>query len=127
MANEEHLKILKQGVAAWNKWRSGARRSEVDLTRAQLRSVDLSGADLTEADLRSVDLRGADLRRAALCYTDLSGAKLCAAKLIRADLTWILVWPDKRIERITPSRPLWSFNSKIDPSYSFQPSSFPEY
>jgi hypothetical protein len=40
MANEEHLKILKQGVEQWNKW-----YLENAIT------PDLSGADLKQVDL----------------------------------------------------------------------------
>ena len=41
MANEEHLKILKQGVEQWNKWRLE------NAIRPDLSDVDLSDADLT--------------------------------------------------------------------------------
>jgi hypothetical protein len=41
MANEEHLKILKQGVEAWNKWRKGNPASEPDLSEAKLRRTKL--------------------------------------------------------------------------------------
>ena len=46
MANEEHLKILKQGVEQWNKWRlENAIRP--DLSDADLkRGANLSGANL---------------------------------------------------------------------------------
>ena len=36
MANPEHLKILKQGVAAWNKWRLENRLIVPDLEGAKL-------------------------------------------------------------------------------------------
>ena len=56
MANLEHLKILKQGASAWNKWREESPGINPDLRNASLidadlRSSDLSGADLFEADL----------------------------------------------------------------------------
>ena len=42
MANEEHLKILKQGVEQWNKWRlENAIRP--DLSDADLSSAELHG------------------------------------------------------------------------------------
>jgi len=36
MANEEHLKILKQGVEAWNKWREENPDIEPDLFELDL-------------------------------------------------------------------------------------------
>ncbi len=71
MANRKHLKILKQGVDAWNKWRKENLEIKPDLTEAKLYEADLS-----EADLFGVNLSGADL----------NGATLSGAKLIRADL-----------------------------------------
>ena len=65
MANEEHLKILKQGVEQWNKWRlENAIRP--DLGGADLSGADLSGANLSGADLSGADLSGADLSDADL-------------------------------------------------------------
>jgi hypothetical protein len=101
MADEEHLKILKQGVAQWNKWRfwntitpdlSGADLSGADLTGADLSGADLSGANLSgayliDADLSGAYLRGADLYRATLLHANLSGANLSGADLTLADLT----------------------------------------
>ena len=50
MANEEHLKILKQGVEQWNQWRlENAIRP--DLSDANLSNADLSDADLSNANL----------------------------------------------------------------------------
>ena len=55
MADEEQLKILRQGIAAWNKWR--------------------------EENPEAPDLRGADLRGAILVGADLCGANLFRAHL----------------------------------------------
>ena len=56
MANEEHLKILKQGVEQWNKW-----RLENAIRPADLSGADLSGANLSGADLSGANLSGANL------------------------------------------------------------------
>jgi hypothetical protein len=101
--NEEHLKILKQGVEVWNQWREEnpdtqpnlgqADLSQADLGRANLGQTDLSGANLSMADLRVASLREAnlsmaDLRGANLSMANLSWADLSGANLSRADLSW---------------------------------------
>jgi len=101
MANQEQLKILKQGTTVWTKWRwnkldikidlSGANLSranldEVDLRVANLNGTDLSGASLIEARLIEADLMDANLKAADLEEADLSGANLSGARLNEADL-----------------------------------------
>ena len=109
MANREHLKVLKQGVEAWNKWRrehikilKKRRREDAwilehrkvlfpDLSGAKLRGKDLSGAiligtrfnfaDLQNANLSGANLTGADLREANLSHANLCGADLTGAAL----------------------------------------------
>src|SRR5262249_47186986 len=101
MANDEHVALLKQGVAAWNEWRRqplvlseedlrqveslGARRRELDeagLSGAHLKEADLSRADLSRANLSGVNVSWANLNGA-----NLSGANLKEADLSRADLS----------------------------------------
>ena len=91
MANEEHLKILKQGVEQWNKWRlenairpdlSGANLTGADLSGANLSDANLSGANLIGANLSGANLSGANLSGANLIGADLSGANLSGAKLL---------------------------------------------
>ena len=109
MANEEHLKILWQGVEAWNRWREEnpdiepdlhkadlrgaalrkANLSGADLRKANLRKANLSGADLTMANSSEVDLKGADLNGASLIMADLNGANLSEADLTGADLSGV--------------------------------------
>ena len=86
MANEEHLKILKQGVEVWNKWRE--KNSEVmpDLDEADLRGEELSQADLSGTWFNDVKLSQANLSQANLGGAQLGGADLSGAKLIRADM-----------------------------------------
>jgi len=95
MANEEHLKILKQGVKAWNQWRKKNPDIQPDLRRInllwkKLPGVDFSGADLFEADFRLADLssasfKDAKLSRANFKRANLSGANLRGANLSEAD------------------------------------------
>ena len=90
MANEEHVKILKQGVEAWNNWREEnpdikPDLIEADLSEADLTEADLSWADLRKAKLSGADLSGADLSEATLRKADLSGSNLYKARLMEAD------------------------------------------
>jgi hypothetical protein len=117
MANQAHVKILRQGFEVWNQWRKDnpnvlpslsravlsyadlsnthlsladlreADLSNVDLRRADLHSADLSRADLSEADLRSAHLSDAHLSDVYLIGADLSRANLIGADLSRADLS----------------------------------------
>jgi hypothetical protein len=45
MAEAEHLRILKEGVEVWNKWRKDTRFCHPDLSRAYLINSNLSGAN----------------------------------------------------------------------------------
>ena len=95
MANPEHLKILKQGVTAWNKWRkenpgvipdlTGANLAEAHLVFADLRGANLSRAELDRSDFRGADLRGANLREADLHSAILRLANLVGATLKTSD------------------------------------------
>jgi uncharacterized protein YjbI with pentapeptide repeats len=89
MADEEQLKILRQGAAAWawNKWREKNPHVNVDLCGADLRGADLRGARLNGADLRGARLNGADLTGAHLNKANLGSADLRRAYLYRANLT----------------------------------------
>jgi hypothetical protein len=96
MADEDQLRILKRGVAAWNAWRaemvyridlSDADLSHAHLSGANLREADLSRAILSDADLREANLGGANLREADLSRAALSEANLIGATLIGANFS----------------------------------------
>jgi uncharacterized protein YjbI with pentapeptide repeats len=101
MANPEHLRILREGVEAWNKWRTEhssikpdlveADLSGVNLSKANLIEADLSGADLSEVNLCEANLHKANFCRANLRETCLSKANLGEANLRRADLSGAFV------------------------------------
>ena len=86
MPNDEHVALLKQGVAAWNAWRKENLFIEPDLSRADLSKAHLSWADLGAAELRQVNLGGADLDGANLMEAGLIEANLIEANLIEANL-----------------------------------------
>ncbi len=97
MANDEHVALLRKGVAAWNEWRrenpdthpdlSKANLSGANLARANLRQVDLSRANLSGENLSEAYLARANLRQANLIRANLSGANLSEANLFGADLS----------------------------------------
>lgn len=80
--NKEHLEILRQGYAIWNKWRIDNPNIIPDLRRA-----NLNGADLEGANLSCVDLEGANLSGANLSDSDLSGAYSKGVNLRDANLS----------------------------------------
>jgi hypothetical protein len=103
MANDEHVRLLKQGVGAWNAWRAENpdivpddpilgrftdERAVLDLSGADLGGANLMGANLSMADLGWANLIGADLREANLSGANLMGANLSMAALGDANLSW---------------------------------------
>jgi hypothetical protein len=99
MANDEHVAMLKQGVATWNHWRRDNPAVRPDFGGADLRGVNLnptdemgaSGADLRGANFSGADLQGAGLLLANfggadLSRVNLSGAEACVANFSNADL-----------------------------------------
>lgn len=106
MANEKHLKLLRRGIDAWNKWRhhnwklaanlrwlqyKETNDSQFDLKVLKIQMPDLSnsnlrGWNLRGADFRAVDLTGVDFSRAHLLEADFDGATLEKADLQEAML-----------------------------------------
>ncbi|GHO94902.1 hypothetical protein KSF_049500 [Reticulibacter mediterranei] len=107
MANKEHVKIIRQGIAVWNEWRkkypevrpdlrdenfngadfNGADFNRARLNGARLNDTTLRGAWLNDANMSSVNLRRADLRRADLRRADFSEASFSGAWFDDADLS----------------------------------------
>jgi len=58
MANEDHLKILKQGCEVWNKWRSDNFTKEPDLSGADLTSASLIKTIFEDANLEGCNIYG---------------------------------------------------------------------
>ena len=87
MANPEHLKILKQGVEVWNRWRKENPEVRPDLKEACLDGCRLARANLRGANLHRAILAGARLDHANLISADLDGAHLSNARLGGANLT----------------------------------------
>ena len=47
MANEDQIRILRQGAEVWNKWRMDNPDEHIELSRANLSEADLNGANLS--------------------------------------------------------------------------------
>lgn len=82
MANQVQLKVLRQGVKAWNEWRQGKGAGlEIDL-----READFRGTYLNEANFKNADLRGSHFEKVGLRSTHFEGADLRAAHFHKADV-----------------------------------------
>jgi len=81
MANPEHLKILKQGVEVWNKWREENPEVRPDLSG---RSVVFVGEKFRHANFCNTNFKGAILRDSSFYKAELHGAVLDEAVLERA-------------------------------------------
>ena len=89
MANPEHVKILKQGVEVWNRWREENPDVKPDFSDADLRWAILSGTDLIGANLREANLSGADFSHADLTFANLIGSDLKGTNIKNASLNWV--------------------------------------
>ncbi len=91
MANEDHLKLIKEAVekkdiTIWNQWRRENADVRMDLSHADLSGANLSGADLFEVDLLGANLLFANLSGANLLFANLSEANLIGTNLLGARL-----------------------------------------
>jgi uncharacterized protein YjbI with pentapeptide repeats len=87
MANEDQLRIIRQGVDTWNKWRTENPDDDVNLVELDFIGTELYGLDLHKADLSKANLHGSDLWMANLSESNLSGANLHGADLRGANLS----------------------------------------
>ncbi len=85
MANPEHLKILKQGVEVWNKWREENPEIKPDLSEANLTMHHLPGVDFTLTNLCNAILYVTNLSKANLSFAILIGANLSYSKCAEAN------------------------------------------
>ncbi|MGA9535328.1 MAG: toll/interleukin-1 receptor domain-containing protein [Desulfobacterales bacterium] len=103
MANPEHVKILKQGVEVWNRWREENPDLRPDLTGAELghnnyhcidfKNVHLSNANLsfvsmTEAVFDGADLTDSNLSNSDLQHSDFSNAIIGGAIIVKSSLNY---------------------------------------
>jgi hypothetical protein len=86
MANNEHVRIIKEGIPVWNKWRREHPDIVPNLNRANLYRANLDGANLYGANLYGANLNGANLDGANLNGANLDRANLDGANLYRANL-----------------------------------------
>jgi len=95
MADPVHIRILRRGKKAWNRWRSACddrpdlrdgRGIPKELRGFDLRNADLRSALIPDAQLRNADLTGADLSGCIGRFAVFSAAHLGCARLDHADL-----------------------------------------
>ena len=105
MADSDHVSKVKEGAAAWNRWREEEPDVMPDLGWANINGLDLDGAvftksalklafckgcslvgaDFSGANLRGINLEGCDLRGAVFRDANLEGAHMLGADLTGAD------------------------------------------
>ena len=120
MANQQHVEILKRGVAVWNQWRKDHPETRPDLVEAAFPGMDLSEANFALTNLYRTDFsntrlmeaefdnayaswaifRGADLTEAGLRFTNLVEADLEGANLTRAYM-WGTVLSGNDLRNVT--------------------------
>jgi len=97
MANEEHKRLITQGVNQWNTWRRENHDlnltpdlSNIDLYNIDLRAVNFAFTNLSSANLVGANLGGVNLFGADLTDANLYRGNLIDANLIKANLTEVI-------------------------------------
>ena len=72
--NKDHLRLLKQGVKVWNRWRKKYPLIIPQLAGLDLRRWTLDGIDLSRADLRKARIRASSIKKANFERANLSSA-----------------------------------------------------
>ncbi len=80
------VRILDQGVAAWNAWRETNPDVEVDLAGIQLKGASLAGINLSGVFLWDAHLENVDLSKASLVNAQAGDATFAGANLREANL-----------------------------------------
>jgi hypothetical protein len=86
MANPEHLALLVNGSDVWNKWRTTNPHIQPDLSRADIKLIEIKPPGLMGIDLRRALLGNSNLNAMDLTSSDLSGANLMRASLVETSL-----------------------------------------
>jgi len=98
MANNDHLQILKRGVAAWNEFRWVFPRTAPDLSGADLSGLNLRGIDFSATNLANANVSGACLQKANLTEIEMEGANAIDGNFDSADFL------SARLENVNFSR-----------------------
>jgi hypothetical protein len=75
MANQEHVRILKQGADTWNEWRQAHPEIQPNLRRARLSGANLSLAVLVRTCLTNTTLKGCRIYGISVWDCNLDGAE----------------------------------------------------
>jgi uncharacterized protein YjbI with pentapeptide repeats len=78
---DRYVQQLSNGEKSINKFFKIGFFQTLDLSKVNLKGVNLSGADLSEVNLQGLNLQGANLSNTNLCNSNLSGVNLYQANL----------------------------------------------